>query len=157
MDQEWFTFETAGTLIVGWEGGPLHHKHASCHETSDKKKDSTKFSAISERDESSDSSDDEHHTIATGGKSLKKDYTDALDLAGYERPKTTATGIEIAAALATGKAKKKICVFTVCRPTLFYSCRPYHFFSEKKHKKTRPFSGPASAVPDFSTGIQIFH
>ena len=102
MDQEWFTFETAGTLIVGWEGGPLHHKHASCHETSDKKKDSTKFSAISERDESSDSSDDEHHTIATGGKSLKKDYTDALDLAGYERPKTTATGIEIAAALATG-------------------------------------------------------
>ena len=22
LDQEWFTFETAGTLVVGWEGGP---------------------------------------------------------------------------------------------------------------------------------------
>lgn len=22
MDQEWFTFETAGTLVVGWDGGP---------------------------------------------------------------------------------------------------------------------------------------
>ena len=53
------------------------------------------------------------------------------------------------------KAKKKIGVFTVCRPTLFYSCRPYHFFSENK-KKTRQFSGPASVVPDFSTGIQNF-
>jgi len=30
--------------------------------------------------------------------------TDALDLAGYERPKTTTTGIEIAAAMATGDA-----------------------------------------------------
>ena len=22
LDQEWFTFETVGTLVVGWEGGP---------------------------------------------------------------------------------------------------------------------------------------
>ena len=22
LDQEWFSFETAGTLVVGWEGGP---------------------------------------------------------------------------------------------------------------------------------------
>ena len=29
---------------------------------------------------------------------------------------------------------KKIGVFTVCRPTLFYSCQPYHFFSENKKK-----------------------
>ena len=50
--------------------------------------------------------------------------------------------------------KKKIDVFTVCWPTLFYSCRPYHFFSE--NKKTKPLSGPAWAVPDFSTGIQNF-
>ena len=50
--------------------------------------------------------------------------------------------------------QKKIGVFTVCRLTLFYSCRPYHFFSE--NKKTRPLSGPAWAVRDFSTGIQIF-
>ena len=52
------------------------------------------------------------------------------------------------------RPKKKIGVFTVCRPTLFCSCRPYHFFSE--NKKTRQFSGPTSAVPDFSTGIQNF-
>ena len=50
--------------------------------------------------------------------------------------------------------QKKIGVFTVCWPTLFYSCRPYHFFS--KNKKTRLLSDPAQAVPDFSTGIQIF-
>ena len=31
--------------------------------------------------------------------------------------------------------KKKIGVFTVCRPTLFYSCRPYHFFSKNKKKR----------------------
>ena len=53
------------------------------------------------------------------------------------------------------RQKKKIGVFTVCRPTLFYSCRPYHFFSEIK-KKTRPLSVPAWAVPDYSTGIQFF-
>jgi hypothetical protein len=33
----------------------------------------------------------------------KTKTTEALDLAGFERPKTNATGIEIAAALATGK------------------------------------------------------
>lgn len=22
LDNEWFTFETAGTLVVGWDGGP---------------------------------------------------------------------------------------------------------------------------------------
>ena len=22
LDQEWFSFETSGTLVVGWEGGP---------------------------------------------------------------------------------------------------------------------------------------
>ena len=34
--------------------------------------------------------------------------------------------------------KKKIGVFTVCRPTLFYSCRPYHFFSKNKKKDCCP-------------------
>ena len=34
------------------------------------------------------------------------------------------------------RPKKKIGVFTVCLPTLFYSCRPYHFFSETKKKET---------------------
>ena len=33
--------------------------------------------------------------------------------------------------------KKKIGVFTVCRLTLFYSCRPYHFLSENKKKQDR--------------------
>ena len=99
MDQEWFNFETAGTLIVGWEGGPLHQKHLASQETVDRKKDSTKFSVISER--SLESSDDERQMLKPPGKP-KKDFTDALDLAGYERPKTTATGIEIAAALTTG-------------------------------------------------------
>ena len=98
MDQEWFNFETAGTLIVGWEGGPLHQKHVTTQETGDKKKDGTKYS---ERIESSDGSDDERQTLKPT-KKTKKDMTDALDLAGYERPKTTATGIEIAAALTTG-------------------------------------------------------
>ena len=101
MDQEWFNFETAGTLIVGWEGGPLHQKHVANQETGDRKKDGTKYSTISERNESSDDSDDERQTLKPPRKQ-KKDLTDALDLAGYERPKTTATGIEIAAALTTG-------------------------------------------------------
>ena len=35
------------------------------------------------------------------------------------------------------RPKKKIGVFTVCRPTLFYSCRPYHFFSENEKKTDR--------------------
>ena len=26
-------------------------------------------------------------------------------------------------------------MFTVCRPTLFYCCRPYHFFSKNKKKR----------------------
>ena len=33
------------------------------------------------------------------------------------------------------RPKKKIGVFTVCRPTLFYSCGPYHLFSENKKKR----------------------
>ncbi|XP_046336681.2 cilia- and flagella-associated protein 54-like isoform X2 [Haliotis rufescens] len=28
LDQEWFTFETAGTLVVGWEGGPARQTSA---------------------------------------------------------------------------------------------------------------------------------
>ena len=36
------------------------------------------------------------------------------------------------------KAKKKIVVFTVCRPTLFYSCRPYHFFPKIKKRDCFP-------------------
>ena len=45
----------------------------------------------------------------------------------------------------TLRPKKKIGVFTVCRPTLFYNCRPYHFFSENKKNETvfrSCFSGP---------------
>ena len=45
------------------------------------------------------------------------------------------------------QAKKKIGVFTVCRPTLFYSCRPYHFFS--KTKKNETVVGPCSCCPRF--------
>ena len=38
MDQEWFTLETAGTLIVGWNGGPVRlqtqhrHRHGHAHD-----------------------------------------------------------------------------------------------------------------------------
>ena len=31
---------------------------------------------------------------------------------------------------------RKIGVFTVCRPTLLYSCRPYHFFYKNKKHET---------------------
>lgn len=103
MDQEWFTFETAGALVVGWEGGPLHQKHVASPDIEERKKDSDKH-AISERNESSASSYDDRKTAVTGGKSTKKGYSDALDLAGYERSKTSATGIEIAAALTTGNS-----------------------------------------------------
>ncbi|XP_064604908.1 cilia- and flagella-associated protein 54-like isoform X2 [Liolophura sinensis] len=62
LDQEWFTLETTGTLIVGWEGGPT----APVDRLSN------------------------HSLLA------------ALDLADRQEAKTT--GIEIAAAAATGHA-----------------------------------------------------
>ena len=42
----------------------------------------------------------------------------------------------------------RICLFTVCPLTLFYSHRPYHFFSE--NTKLRLFSGPDQAVAVFN-------
>lgn len=70
MDQEWFTFETSGTLIVGWEGGPSRNVDTAQKDQRDQRR--------------------------------KDRLHDGLDLAD-DRPRTTATGIEIAAALATGK------------------------------------------------------
>ncbi|XP_069141650.1 cilia- and flagella-associated protein 54-like isoform X4 [Argopecten irradians] len=71
LDQEWFTYETAGTLVVGWEGGPSR-------KNGDKR------------------------------PPYGSDEADIDNMeAGYEqetRPRTTATGIEIAAAMATGSA-----------------------------------------------------
>ncbi|CAG2224860.1 unnamed protein product [Mytilus edulis] len=75
LDQEWFTFETSGTLIVGWEGGPSRNVELS-------KKDQKELQRVM--------------------KASREDRVyESLDLAD-ERPRTTATGIEIAAALATG-------------------------------------------------------
>lgn len=81
MDQEWFTFETSGTLIVGWEGGPSRNVELS-------KKDQKELQRVM--------------------KASREDRVyESLDLAD-ERPRTTATGIEIAAALATGMGSSNI-------------------------------------------------
>ncbi|XP_021355787.1 cilia- and flagella-associated protein 54-like isoform X2 [Mizuhopecten yessoensis] len=75
LDQEWFTYETAGTLVVGWEGGP------------------TRKSGDNKRQR-------------YNGQGFDESDMDNMDV-GYEqeaRPRTTATGIEIAAAMATGNA-----------------------------------------------------
>lgn len=78
LDEEWFGFETAGTLVVGWEGGPTKPVEPQSRRRFE---------------------DDEEAELAR----LHTSHMDALDLAEHEsRPRTTATGIEIAAALATG-------------------------------------------------------
>ncbi|XP_052780184.1 cilia- and flagella-associated protein 54-like isoform X4 [Mya arenaria] len=99
LDQEWLVFETAGTLVVGWEGGPLHHAHIA-EPGERREKEASKYPAIREKnsDYSESSSDEDLPTVTSRARTK----TDALDLAGFERPKTTTTGIEIAAALATG-------------------------------------------------------
>ncbi|XP_056000170.1 cilia- and flagella-associated protein 54-like isoform X4 [Ostrea edulis] len=79
LDEEWFGFETAGTLVVGWEGGPTKPVEPQSRRRFE---------------------DDEEAELAR----LHTSHMDALDLAEHEsRPRTTATGIEIAAALATGE------------------------------------------------------
>lgn len=100
LDQEWFVFETAGTLVVGWEGGPLHHANVTEPGERRTDMDSSKLDTgrVRDPDDSECSTDDELTTVGSN----KKTKTEALDLAGYERPKTTTTGIEIAAAMATG-------------------------------------------------------
>ncbi|RUS83830.1 hypothetical protein EGW08_008411 [Elysia chlorotica] len=75
MDQEWFTFETVGVMIVGWEGGPNPARHAD-------------YLALA------GSGMDTAH----GGRSL--DTAKAMSQATGDRPRTT--GIEFAAAAATG-------------------------------------------------------
>ena len=70
-------------------------------------------------------------------------------------PSVAKEAVQVLRSMYQVRPKKKIGVFTVCRPTLFYSCRPYHFFSKNK-KKTRLLSDPARAVPDFSTSILNF-
>ena len=73
LDHEWFTFETAGALVVGWDGGPARRSSARLS------------GAVMEEDQ-----------LGTERERTRQ----ALDLAGDERPKTT--GIEFAAAAATG-------------------------------------------------------
>lgn len=78
LDEEWFGYETAGTLVVGWEGGPAKPVEPRGGKRLE---------------------DEEEAELAR----LHTSRLDPLDLAEHEsRPKTTATGIEIAAALATG-------------------------------------------------------
>lgn len=97
LDEEWFGYETAGTLVVGWEGGPAK--------------------PVEPR----------------GGKRLEDEeeaelarlHTSRLDLAEHEsRPKTTATGIEIAAALATGTE----CSLVNSWRRFIYMCNQEMFF-----------------------------
>ena len=102
LDQEWLTFETAGTLIVGWEGGPLHHANMTEPGERSKDKEVTKTSTTQPRDDSDESSDDDMAPSHLQSVRTKKTMAESLDLAGYDRPRTTTTGIEIAAALATG-------------------------------------------------------
>lgn len=80
----------------------MHHANLTEPGERLKDKDGTKVSARDTergRYDSEESSDDDIPTVTSKAKTKT---TDALDLAGHERPKTTATGIEIAAALATG-------------------------------------------------------
>ena len=93
LDQEWFTFDTAGTFIVGWEGGPTRNPELTQRE----QKEFRKGLKASIKDE-----------FSRGHEGL--DLADASD-----RPRTTATGIEIAAALATGVFI--IYLFIKCRQT----------------------------------------
>ncbi|XP_062618793.1 cilia- and flagella-associated protein 54-like [Saccostrea cucullata] len=84
LDEEWFGFETAGTLVVGWEGGPAKPVEPRGRKRLD---------------------EDEDRELAR----LQASRLDALDLAEHEsRPRTTATGIEIAAALATGEVPEHL-------------------------------------------------
>ena len=64
------------------------------------------------------------NSVACGFSSIKIDYSDY--------PKSLISRINDVYV----RPKKKIGVFTVCQPTLFYSCRPYHFFSENKKNET---------------------
>ncbi|KAK7503699.1 hypothetical protein BaRGS_00005238, partial [Batillaria attramentaria] len=77
LDHEWFTFETAGTLVVGWEGGPVRRSSGRAQLDGKEEKE--------ENDQERMWNEMQH-----------------LDLASDERPKTT--GIEFAAAAATGLA-----------------------------------------------------
>ena len=76
LDHEWFTFETAGTLVVGWDGGPT--RRSSAH------------NQLMEAEEEEDEEE-----VRERAANMQ-----ALDLAD-DRPKTT--GIEFAAAAATGR------------------------------------------------------
>nr|XP_034306398.1 cilia- and flagella-associated protein 54 isoform X5 [Crassostrea gigas] len=84
LDEEWFGYETAGTLVVGWEGGPAKPVEPRGGKRLE---------------------DEEEAELAR----LHTSRLDPLDLAEHEsRPKTTATGIEIAAALATGEIPEQL-------------------------------------------------
>ncbi|CAC5396095.1 unnamed protein product [Mytilus coruscus] len=102
LDQEWFTFETSGTLIVGWEEGPSRNGELS-------KKDQKE--------------------LQRAMKTSREDRVyESLDLAD-ERPRTTATGIEIAAALATGAPPP-----------------PMYFFPPEQEDTPRTYRSEASGV-----------
>lgn len=100
LDEEWFGYETAGTLVVGWEGGPAKPVEPRGGKRLE---------------------DEEEAELAR----LHTSRLDPLDLAEHEsRPKTTATGIEIAAALATGTEcslvnswRRLICI---CNQEMFF-------------------------------------
>ena len=77
MDQEWFTFETAGVMIVGWEGGPGPTSQAD-------------YLALA----------GPGIDTARGVRALDT-ATKAMSQVTGDRPRTT--GIEFAAAAATGE------------------------------------------------------
>ncbi|XP_078309887.1 cilia- and flagella-associated protein 54-like isoform X6 [Crassostrea virginica] len=106
LDEEWFGFETAGTLVVGWEGGPTR--------------------PVEPRGGKRLAEDTEAELAR-----LQASRLDALDLAEHEsRPRTTATGIEIAAALATGSAPP-----------------PMYFYPPEQEDTPRTYRSEASNAP----------
>ncbi|KAL3852227.1 hypothetical protein ACJMK2_015897, partial [Sinanodonta woodiana] len=97
LDPEWFTFETAGTLVMTWEG-VTSRQSARISESQHQEKKDKKYDDKTQLDEMGDSERQQTQL------SRKKGITaEALDLAGVkERSRTSTSGIEIAAALTTG-------------------------------------------------------
>ncbi|KAK3608116.1 hypothetical protein CHS0354_004771 [Potamilus streckersoni] len=97
LDPEWFTFETAGTLVMTWESATSRQSIGISESQHQERKD-RKNDDKTKLDEIGDSERQQTQL------SRKKVITaEALDLAGLkERTRTSTSGIEIAAALTTG-------------------------------------------------------
>ncbi|KAL8594729.1 hypothetical protein ACOMHN_051675 [Nucella lapillus] len=95
LDHEWFTFETAGRLVAGWDGEPVRRP-----------------SPRALRLTGPEAEEEER----------RRRNTQALDLAGDDRPRTT--GIEFAAAAATGFPQQQ----RLTEPWPYSRCAPPPLF-----------------------------